>query len=54
MGFVVDEIEVEQFFLSIFDFSLPNIITLFLIHLSPSFELCNSSDQAAHYQILGL
>jgi hypothetical protein len=39
MGFVVDEIEAEEFFLSIFGFSLPNIITLFVIHLSPSFEL---------------
>jgi hypothetical protein len=48
VGFVVDKVAVGQVF------SPASIIPPLLhIHLSPPHEVCDSSDQAAHYHYLG-
>jgi hypothetical protein len=54
VGFVVDKVALGQVFLRILRFSPSNIIPPLLhIHLSPPHEVCDSSDQAAHYHRLG-
>jgi len=54
VGFVVDKVALGQVFLRVLRFSPANIIPPLLhIHLSPPHEVCNSSDQAAHYHHLG-
>jgi hypothetical protein len=54
MGFVVDIVELGQVLLRVLRFSLANIISPLLnIHLSPPHEVCDSSDQVAHYHRLG-
>jgi hypothetical protein len=54
VGFVVDKVALEQAFLQVFQFSPANIIPPLLHnHLSPPHEVCDSSDQAAHYHHLG-
>jgi hypothetical protein len=54
VGFVVDKVALGQLFLRVLRFSPANIIPPLLhIHLSPPHEMCNSSDQAAHYHHLG-
>jgi hypothetical protein len=51
--FVVDEVALGQVFLTVLRFSPANIIPpLFHIYLSPPYEVCDSSDQAAHYHHL--
>jgi hypothetical protein len=55
VGFVVDKVAPGQVFLRVLRFFPANIIIppLLHIHLSPSREVCDSSDQAAHYHNLG-
>jgi hypothetical protein len=54
MGFVVDIVALEQVFLRVLRFSPASIIPPLLhIHLSLLCEVCDSSDQAAHYHHLG-
>jgi hypothetical protein len=54
VGFVVDKVALGQVFLRVLQFSPVSIIPPLLhIHLSPSHEMCGSSDQAAHYHHLG-
>jgi hypothetical protein len=54
VGFVVYKVALGQIFLRVFQFSPANIIPPLLhIHLSPPHEVCDSSDQAAHYHHLG-
>jgi hypothetical protein len=54
VGFVVGKVALGQVFLRVFRFSPASIIPPLLhIHLSPSHEVCDSSDQAAHYHHLG-
>jgi hypothetical protein len=54
VGFVVDKVALEQVFLQGLRFSPANIIPPLLhIHLSLPHEVCDSSDQAAHYHHLG-
>jgi hypothetical protein len=54
VGFVVDKVALGQVFLRILQFPLANIIPSFLhIHLSLPYEVCDSSNQAAHYHHLG-
>jgi hypothetical protein len=49
----VDKVALGQVFLRVLQFSPANIIPPLLhIHLSPPHEVCNSSDQAAHYHHL--
>jgi hypothetical protein len=46
--FMMDKVELEQFFLS--NFPLLFIVPPFInTHLLPPHEVCNSSDQTAHY-----
>jgi hypothetical protein len=53
VGFVVDKVALGRFSLST-SVSPANIIPPLLhIHLSPPHEVCDSSDQAAHYHNLG-
>jgi hypothetical protein len=55
VGFVVDKVSLGQVFHRAVRFSPASIIPPFLrIHLSPPHEVCNNSDQAAHYHHLGL
>jgi hypothetical protein len=54
VGFVVDKVALGQIFLRVLRFSPANIIPPLLhIRLSPPHEVCDSSDQAAHYHHLG-
>jgi hypothetical protein len=54
VGFVVDRVALWQVFLRVLRFTAANIIPPLLhIHLSPPHEVCESSDQAAHYHHLG-
>jgi hypothetical protein len=54
VGFVVDKVALGQVFLRVLRFSPVIIIPPLLhIHLSPPHEVCDSSDQAAHYHHLG-
>jgi hypothetical protein len=54
VGFVVDKVALGQVFLPVLRFSPANIIPPLLhIHLSPPHEVCDSSDQEAHYHHLG-
>jgi hypothetical protein len=54
VGFVVDKVALEQVFLRVLRFFPANIIPPLLnIRLSPTHEVCDSSDQAAHYHHLG-
>jgi hypothetical protein len=54
VGFVVDKVALGQVFLRVLRFSPVTIIPPLLhIHLSPPHEVCDSSDQAAHYHHLG-
>jgi hypothetical protein len=54
VGFVVDKVALWQGFLRVLLYSPANIIPpLVHIHLSPPHEVCDSSDQAAHYHHLG-
>jgi hypothetical protein len=54
VGFVVDKVTLGQVSLRVLRFSPANIIPPLLhIHLSPPHEMCDSSDEAAHYQHLG-
>jgi hypothetical protein len=54
VGFVVDKVAPGQVFLRVLQFSPANIIPPLLhIHLSLPHEVCDSSDQAAHYHHLG-
>jgi branched-subunit amino acid transport protein len=54
VGFVVDKVALGQVFLRVLRFSPANIIPPLLhIHLSLPHEVCDSSDQAAHYHHLG-
>jgi hypothetical protein len=54
MGFVVDKVSLGQVFLRVLRFTPSNIIPPLLhIQLSPPREVCDSSDQAAHYHHLG-
>jgi hypothetical protein len=51
---MVDKVALGQVFLRVLRFSHANIIPpLFHIYLSPPHEVCDSSDQAAHYHHLG-
>jgi hypothetical protein len=53
VGFVVDKVALGQVYLRVLRFSPANIIPPLLhIHLSPPHEVCDSSDQAAHYHHL--
>jgi hypothetical protein len=54
VGFAVDKVALGQIFLRVIRFSPVNIIPPLLhMHLSPPHEVCDSSDQAAHYHHLG-
>jgi hypothetical protein len=54
VGFVVVKVALGQVFIRVRRFSPANIISPLLhIHLSPSHEVCDSSDQVAHYHHLG-
>jgi hypothetical protein len=54
MGFVVDKVALGQVFLRVLRFSPVSIIPPLLhIHLSTPHEVCDSSDQTAHYHHLG-
>jgi hypothetical protein len=54
VGFVVDKVALGQVFLRVLWFSPASIIPPLLhIHLSPPHEVCDSCDQAAHYNHLG-
>jgi hypothetical protein len=54
VGFVVDKVVLGQVFLRVLRFYPANIIPPLLhIHLSSPREVCDSSDQAAHYHHLG-
>jgi hypothetical protein len=54
VGFMVDSVALGQVFLRVLRFSPVNIIPPLLhIHLSPPHEVCDCSDQAAHYHHLG-
>jgi hypothetical protein len=54
VGFAVDKVALGQVFLRVLLFSPVNIIPPLLhMHLSPPHEVCDSSDQAAHYHHLG-
>jgi hypothetical protein len=54
VGFVVDKETLGQVILRVLQFSPANIIpSLLHIHLSPPHEVCDSSNQAAHYHHLG-
>jgi hypothetical protein len=50
----VDKVALGQVFLRVLRFSPASIIPpLLRIHLSPPYEVCYSSDQAAHYHHFG-
>jgi hypothetical protein len=54
VGLVVDKVALGQVFLRVLRFSPANIIPPLLhIRLSPPHEVCDRSDQAAHYHNLG-
>jgi hypothetical protein len=54
IGFVVGKVALGQVFLRVLRFSpANNILPLLYIHLSPPHDMCDSSDQAAHYHHLG-
>jgi hypothetical protein len=54
VGFVVDKVALGQVYLRVLRFYPANIIPPLLhIHLSLPHEVCDSSDQAAHYHNLG-
>jgi hypothetical protein len=54
VGFVVDKVVLRQIFLRVIRFSPANIIPPLLhLHLSQPREVCDSSNQAAHYHHLG-
>jgi hypothetical protein len=54
VGFVVDKVALGQVFSEYFGFPCKNIIPPLLhIHMSPPHEVCDRSDQAAHYHNLG-
>jgi hypothetical protein len=54
VGFVTGKVALGQVFIRVIRFSPVNIIPPLLhIHISPPHEVCDSSDQAAHYHHLG-
>jgi hypothetical protein len=54
VGFVVDKVALGQVFSKYFGFPCKYIIPPLLhMHLSPPHEVCDCSDQAAHYHNLG-
>jgi hypothetical protein len=54
VGFVVDKVALGQVFLRVLPFSPASIIPPLLhIHLSPPRDVCDTSDQSAHYHHLG-